>query len=127
MRKDASKQLDRLETLANRIMSQANRPYAEGMQEELESFRKILHLFRLSFQEEADDFEMNYRTWRSTKARFRRTKRLFEMDAPPIVIQHEIEWLLTMIEHMRMIYNGNRPEFTKEQLEELAAQALIES
>jgi hypothetical protein len=57
--------------------------------------------------------------WRKVENRILRAKRLFDLGAPKMIIEHEVKWLTIMIEHMDLIFNGIEPEFTEEQKKEL--------
>ena len=58
--------------------------------------------------------------------RYRRSKQIFDLGAPSIIIQNELRWLLIMIDHMNKRLEGIEPQFTEEQLEELKSLAEAE-
>lgn len=95
--------------------------YKNGSGESLLSDMKDdIYLCRLSFDDDDLQYDKKLLTWRQVENRYIRSKRLFDLGAPKIIIHHEVNWLLTMITHMVERHKGNDPQFTLDQLEELA-------
>ncbi|WP_431026744.1 ADP-ribosylglycohydrolase family protein [Lysinibacillus sp. LZ02] len=120
LRGQANNYISQLKVQANQLYEWAKiKPMPDESKEVLESIRKNIYLFRLSFNEDHDDFEHKFQTWWQAKMRYRRSLRLIQLDAPPIITQHELNWLQIMIDHMDKRLNGIEPQFTKNQLESL--------
>ncbi|MBU8915120.1 ADP-ribosylglycohydrolase family protein [Bacillus sp. FJAT-29953] len=86
-----------------------------------------INLFRISFTEDDPEFDAKFLTWWRTENRFLRSRRLIDLGAPKIIILHELNWLLTMINHLGQRYRGENPQFTEDQLEELEMAREMES
>ena len=90
----------------------------------VESIQKKIYLYRAALQEEADPaFDTKYLKWRYVENRYKRSKRLFDLGAPTIIILNELRWLRTEIEHLNLLNQGIEPQYTEEEqqdLEELA-------
>ncbi|MGE6487426.1 ADP-ribosylglycohydrolase family protein [Paenisporosarcina sp. NPDC076898] len=97
----------------------------EEKQNVLNGIKDHIYLYRLSFNDGDHDYEAKIKTWSMSVMRYLRTQRLLDLDAPKIIISHELSWLRTMIEHMGKRYCGIEPQFTEEELEELELDSQI--
>ncbi|WP_081810847.1 ADP-ribosylglycohydrolase family protein [Bacillus sp. UNC438CL73TsuS30] len=85
-----------------------------------------LFLYRASLKEDEADFEKKYPKWWTVCARFRRSKRLLDLGAPKIIIQHGFSWLKLEANHLDQIHQGIEPQYTSDELEELESLAQLE-
>jgi hypothetical protein len=90
----------------------------------IERIKENIYLLRITLQEEDTDYDKKLITWRMIENRYRRARRLLDLGSPPIIILNELEWLLTMIDHMSKRFNGIEPEFTEDQRNEIEVEAL---
>ncbi|MEH7085425.1 ADP-ribosylglycohydrolase family protein [Neobacillus drentensis] len=105
---------------------EGNSPLKENS-ELLESIRENIYLFRVSLQKDGDsDFNRKHFKWRCVENRYKRSKRLFDLVAPIIIILNELRWLRTEIEHMSLLNQGIEPHYTEEEQEELDSIAEFE-
>jgi ADP-ribosyl-[dinitrogen reductase] hydrolase len=87
----------------------------EEQEELMDKIEKAVYLLTVTFE----DTQEHNKAWWNVKTRYRRSRRLFELEAPTIIKQHELMWLYTMTCHFDIILKGMRPRFSKDQLDEL--------
>jgi hypothetical protein len=83
------------------------------------TLKEKVYLYRASLQEEEVDFEKKYDKWWNVQIRYKRSRRLLDLGAPAIIVQHELSWLKTEVDHLHQLHQGIEPQYTSEELEEL--------
>lgn len=85
----------------------------------LTTLKEKVYLYRASLREEEVDFEKKYDKWWNVQIRSKRSRRLLDLGAPAIIVQHELSWIKTEVDHLLQLHHGIEPKYTSEELEEL--------
>jgi ADP-ribosyl-[dinitrogen reductase] hydrolase len=92
----------------------------------IERLKVNVYLYRASLRDDDLDYKKKYGKWWNVCVRFRRSRRLIDLGAPKIIIQHELSWLKFEVDHLSQIHRGIEPQYTKEELEDLESLAEVE-
>ncbi|WP_211263241.1 ADP-ribosylglycohydrolase family protein [Lysinibacillus contaminans] len=92
----------------------------------MDSIKKNIYLCRITLHEENPEYDKELNTWCQLEQSYRRSRRLLDLGAPTLLILHELDWLLIMIDHMNKRFQGIEHYFTDEQLQELESLALVD-
>lgn len=87
--------------------------------EKLEQLNQSIYLYRVSISDEDDAHQKKYENWHNVRIRFIRSRRLIDLGAPPIIIENEMNWLKTEVNHLNQLHLGLQPQYTEEELEDL--------